>query len=77
MAPELTQRGIALINTCPGYCATDMNAYVGTATRTAEQGAKSILFALERPLSDAGRQYQDNVEVPVAVKLPKELGGDD
>jgi len=76
-APIVAKQGISLINTCPGYCSTDMTAFAGSATRTPETGAKSILFALEHGIQDSGKQFQDNILLPVASKIPKEFGGTD
>jgi hypothetical protein len=52
----------------PGYCATDLNNNSGY--RTSEQGAKSLVLASERPASESGKLFTDDVEQPVAAPVP-------
>jgi len=56
---------------CPGYCATDLNAHAGY--RTATQGAHSILAVLGHGVADSGKMFFDNTDMGVKADVPDEL----
>lgn len=61
---QLKSRNIPVINTSPGYCATDLTEHKGT--RTATQGGESIIAVLTRGVEDSGKLFTDNRDVSIA-----------
>jgi len=60
---ELKSKGIPVILSCPGYCATDLNKHAGT--RSAAEGGVSILQVLQRGVADSGKLFQDDNDMGV------------
>ena len=71
---DLKPKGIPVLLSCPGYCATDLNNHKGT--RSAAQGGASVLMVLQRGVADSGKLFQDDKDsglkndVPEAFKVP-------
>jgi NAD(P)-dependent dehydrogenase (short-subunit alcohol dehydrogenase family) len=62
-AKELSDTGILINNACPGYVATDLNAFTGT--RTPAQGAAiAIQLATLPDNGPTGHLFDDNGVVP-------------
>lgn len=66
LAREQAAHKRAVFIACPGFCQTPMTATAKGATRTATQGAESILAPLEAPLEQQGSILQDGKEIPFA-----------
>jgi NAD(P)-dependent dehydrogenase (short-subunit alcohol dehydrogenase family) len=55
---DLKPKGIPVLLSTPGYCATDLNANSGF--RTAAQGGASCLMVLKRGVADSGKLFLDD-----------------
>ena len=72
LARDLAPRHITVINCCPGFCQTDLGPHNRKlAKRTAADGARSVVQALERPFADTGKFFQDDKEYPFAQDIPQ------
>lgn len=60
LAFELKERNILVNSVCPGWCLTDMGGK--EATRSAEQGAKGIVWAATET-KDSGKFFRDGKEI--------------
>jgi len=67
---DLQAKGIPVILSCPGYCATDLNKHAGH--RTAAEGGVSILQVLKRGVSDSGKLFQDDKDLGIKNQPPQQ-----
>jgi len=65
---DLKSKGIPVLLSCPGYCATDLNNHGGH--RPASKGGESVLMVLKRGVADSGKLFQDNNDIGIKHDMP-------
>jgi len=65
---DLKSKGIPVLLSTPGYCATDLNKFSGH--RTAAVGAASILQVLKRGVNDSGKLFLDDEDQGIKNDTP-------
>jgi len=68
---DLKPRGIPVLLSCPGYCATDINNNSGD--RPASEGGKSVLMVLQHGVADSGKLFRDNQDMGIKNDIPQEF----
>ena len=67
---QLRAKGIPVLLSTPGYCATDLNAH---SPRSAAQGGASVLQVLQRGVADSGKLFLDDADQGIKNDVPAEL----
>jgi len=67
---QLASKGIPVLLSTPGYCATDLNNNSGF--RTAAKGGESILLVLKRGVADSGKLFMDDQDQGIKNDMPEE-----
>jgi len=75
LARDLAPRSISVFSVCPGYCTTTLNSHAmgpsasNAPTRSPQQGAQSILQALQLPADQSGGLFQDGKRLKIALPV--------